>query len=154
MVDKSELKAELEKSLASGEMTERFYGLAVDVVCQFVSAKKVDGDMRDLVRDSFVSWLMGGWRSIDPKGNPFSFITGRAQLIFMRVLDKRKRGTQYRADVRGVGLPAGKISEVLRSLPENARFKKVHVISGRRTIIVDYFNPDDRQKNIRVEVEF
>ena len=97
MVCKVELKAELEKSLAAGAMTDRFAVLAEEIVNGYFSQRSMKGYPNG-VREEFMGFfrmrLVKYWQKLDPALNPHSAITqqGRwAVLDSERKFKQRKR---------------------------------------------------------------
>lgn len=92
-----ELAAELVKSKAAGQMTERFAALAIDVCKGYFEQRSFHGfpsDVRDIFQGRFHDRLMKDWRKADPKKNVFSFLTGMARFAG---LDVKRQYDSYQA---------------------------------------------------------
>jgi len=106
MVCKIELKAELEKSLADGAMTERFAVLAEECVRGYFSQNSLRGypaSAKDEFLSSFRIRLVKHWQKLDPARNPFAAITQQGKWAGMDVVRKYKARQRLMEKMRGEG---------------------------------------------------
>lgn len=103
MVCKIELKAELEKSLAAGAMTERFAVLAEECVRGWYSKQSCSGWSHavDEVVGEFSVKLCRNWMKLDPKRNPFAALVQmgrRCGMDWQRKQNSRKKREMMSAE--------------------------------------------------------
>jgi hypothetical protein len=100
MVCKIELKAELEKSLAAGVMTERFAVLAEEIGRGWYAKRSCSGWAYavDEVLGGFRVRLMKHWQKIDPERNPYSALTQQMRWAGMD-FNRQQRTRQRREEL-------------------------------------------------------
>lgn len=90
-IPKQRLVREVRVSLEAGEMTDRLANYALKIADGYIcSARpKMQGADRDCVLSDFALRLVADWQKLDPEGNPFSWLTGKARFA---LLDWERKG--------------------------------------------------------------
>jgi hypothetical protein len=100
MVCKTELKTELERSIAAGEMTERFVMLALEVCDGYFSQHSFSGFpsiAKDEFKFRFLDRLLRDWQKASPHQNLHAFLTGMARFSGLDV-SRKFRAEQLKID--------------------------------------------------------
>jgi len=106
MVCKAELRAELERSLAAGAMTERFAVMAEEIVMGYFSQNSMRGYPASAKADfmsGFRLRLVKHWHKLDPLRNPFAAITQQGRWAGMDVTRKYEASKRLMERLRSEG---------------------------------------------------